>query len=77
MPAKPACQSSVIGAIKVHDDYSLVEVPDDLAEKIVDALKATKIRGNKVTIQVKAGAIRLARQQPAANLRAASFVYIH
>jgi len=45
--------SSVIGAIKVHDDYSLVEVPDELSERIVEALKATKIRGIKVTIQVK------------------------
>jgi ATP-dependent RNA helicase DeaD len=45
--------SSVIGAIKVHDDYSLVEVPEELAERIVSALKATKIRGHKVTIQSK------------------------
>ena len=45
--------SSVIGAIKIHDDYSLVEVPEALAPKIVTALKATKIRGNKVTVQSK------------------------
>jgi len=45
--------SSVIGAIKVHDDYSLVEVPEELAEKIISALKATKIRGHRVTVQSK------------------------
>jgi ATP-dependent RNA helicase DeaD len=45
--------SSVIGAIKVHDDYSLVEVPEDLASRVVSALKATKIRGHKVTVQAK------------------------
>lgn len=45
--------SSVIGAIKVHDDYSLVEVPAELAPRIISALKATKIRGHKVTIQSK------------------------
>ena len=45
--------SSVIGAIKIHDDYSLVEVPEAMAPKIIAALKATKIRGNKVTVQSK------------------------
>ncbi|MEO7157193.1 MAG: helicase-related protein, partial [Vicinamibacterales bacterium] len=45
--------SSVIGAIKVHDDYSLVEVPEELSEKVIAALKATKIRGHRVTIQAK------------------------
>jgi ATP-dependent RNA helicase DeaD len=48
--------SSVIGAIKVHDDYSLVEVPEELAPRIVAALKATKIRGHKVSIQSKPAA---------------------
>jgi ATP-dependent RNA helicase DeaD len=45
--------SSVIGAIKVHDDYSLVEVPEEVAARVVSALKATKIRGHKVTVQAK------------------------
>jgi ATP-dependent RNA helicase DeaD len=45
--------SRVIGAIKVHDDYSLVEVPEELAERIIEALRRTKIRGNKVTVQSK------------------------
>jgi ATP-dependent RNA helicase DeaD len=45
--------SQVIGAIKIHDDYSLVEVPEELSERIISALKRTKIRGNKVTVQSK------------------------
>jgi ATP-dependent RNA helicase DeaD len=43
----------VIGAIKIHDDYSLVEVPEELAEQIIEALRRTQIRGNKVTVQSK------------------------
>ena len=43
--------SAVIGAIKVHDDYSLVEVPDEVAERVIGALRTTKIRGNRVTVQ--------------------------
>jgi len=45
--------SRVIGAIKIHDDYSLVEVPEELSERIMVALSRTKIRGNKVTVQSK------------------------
>ncbi|HUQ86945.1 MAG TPA: DEAD/DEAH box helicase, partial [Vicinamibacterales bacterium] len=45
--------SRVIGAIKVHDDYSLVEVPEELSDQIIEALRRTKIRGQKVTIQAK------------------------
>ena len=46
--------SAVIGAIRILDDYSLVEVPDQLAERIITALKATKIRGQTVTVQSRA-----------------------
>ncbi len=45
--------SRVIGAIKIHDDYSLVEVPEELSERIIEALRRTKIRGNKVTVLAK------------------------
>ena len=45
--------SRVIGAIKILDDYSLVEVPEELAERIIEALRRTKIRGHKVTVQSK------------------------
>ena len=45
--------SSAIGAIKIHDDYSLVEIPDELSEKVIAALRTAKIRGHKVTVQSK------------------------
>ena len=45
--------SRVIGAIKIHDDYSLVEVPEELSDRIIEALRRTKIRGHKVTVQAK------------------------
>jgi ATP-dependent RNA helicase DeaD len=45
--------SSAIGAIKIHDDYSLVEVPEELSERIIEALRRTKIRGHKVTVLAK------------------------
>ena len=45
--------SRVIGAIKIHDDYSLVEVPEELTDRIIEALRTTKIRGHRVTVQSK------------------------
>jgi ATP-dependent RNA helicase DeaD len=45
--------SSLIGAIKIHDDYSLAEIPEEVADRVVTALKRTKIRGHKVTVQSK------------------------
>ncbi|MGE0043962.1 MAG: DbpA RNA binding domain-containing protein, partial [Vicinamibacterales bacterium] len=45
--------SSAIGAIKIHDDYSLVEIPDEVAPRVIAALKSTKIRGHRVTVQSK------------------------
>jgi ATP-dependent RNA helicase DeaD len=43
--------SALIGAIKIHDDYSLAEIPEHVAEQVVTALKRTKIRGHKVNVQ--------------------------
>ncbi len=40
-----------IGAIQITDAYSTVEVPEDLADDIVSALKATKIKGMKVPVR--------------------------
>jgi len=45
--------SGIIGAIKIHDDYSLVEIPDEHAERVITALKRTQIRGHRVTVQSK------------------------
>ena len=43
--------SSALGAIEIADKFSLVEVPNALADRIIAALKATKIRGNKVHVR--------------------------
>ncbi len=44
-------ESRAIGAIEINDGFSLVEVPEALADDIIDALRATKIRGLKVTVR--------------------------
>ena len=44
-------QSRSIGAIEINDGFSLVEVPDTLADDVIDALRATKLRGLKVTVR--------------------------
>jgi ATP-dependent RNA helicase DeaD len=43
--------SDVLGAIEIADGFSLVEVPEALADDIVAALKATLIRGKKVPVR--------------------------
>jgi ATP-dependent RNA helicase DeaD len=43
--------SRSLGAIEIADRFSLVEVPEALAERIIAALKATKIRGKKVNVR--------------------------
>ena len=43
--------SRALGAIEIADKFSLVEVPDALADRIIAALKATKIRGQKVNVR--------------------------
>ena len=43
--------SRTLGAIEIADKFSLVEVPDALADRIIAALKATKIRGKKVNVR--------------------------
>jgi ATP-dependent RNA helicase DeaD len=42
--------SHVIGSIEIGDRFSIVEVPAALATRILVALRATKIRGRKVTV---------------------------
>jgi ATP-dependent RNA helicase DeaD len=43
--------SRAIGAIEIADRSSIVEVPEDLADRIVSALRATTIRGQKVAVR--------------------------
>jgi ATP-dependent RNA helicase DeaD len=44
-------QSRSLGAIEIADRFSLIEVPEALADDIVSALKATTIRGKKVSVR--------------------------
>jgi ATP-dependent RNA helicase DeaD len=43
--------SRQIGGIKIGPTHSLVEVPDALADRVIKALKATSIRGQKVNVR--------------------------
>jgi ATP-dependent RNA helicase DeaD len=44
-------ESQSIGAIEINDGFSLVEVPEPLADDVIDALRGAKIRGLKVTVR--------------------------
>ncbi len=44
-------QARSIGAIEISDGFSLVEVPEALADDVIDALRATTLRGSKVTVR--------------------------
>ncbi|MGI8508569.1 MAG: DEAD/DEAH box helicase [Gemmatimonadaceae bacterium] len=43
--------SEVVGAIEIFDRFSLVEVPDEIADDIIDALRSTHIKGKKVVVR--------------------------
>jgi ATP-dependent RNA helicase DeaD len=43
--------SRLLGAIQIADRYALVEVPEQLANKIINALRATNIRGQKIAVR--------------------------
>ena len=43
--------AEAVGAIEIFDRFSLVEVPDEIADDIIDALKATHIKGKKVPVR--------------------------
>jgi ATP-dependent RNA helicase DeaD len=40
-----------VGDIDISDRFSLVEVPEDLAEAVITPLRASKIKGRKVTVR--------------------------
>jgi ATP-dependent RNA helicase DeaD len=46
---------SAIGAIEIADDFSLVEVPADAADHVIEALRRTKIRGKRVMVRRDGG----------------------
>jgi ATP-dependent RNA helicase DeaD len=43
--------AGVIGSIQIADGYSTVEVPEELAEDIIVALRSTTIKGRKVLVR--------------------------
>ena len=43
--------AGVIGAIQIADGYSTVEVPEEIAEDIINALRSTTIKGKKVVVR--------------------------
>jgi ATP-dependent RNA helicase DeaD len=43
--------AEAVGAIEIFDRFSLVEVPEEIAEDIIGALRATHIKGKKVPIR--------------------------
>jgi ATP-dependent RNA helicase DeaD len=40
-----------VGSIQISERFSLVEVPEAIAEKVIGALRASGVRGNKVTVR--------------------------
>jgi ATP-dependent RNA helicase DeaD len=44
--------SRILGAIDVTDKFSLVEVPEEMAEGIINALSRSRIKGHKVAVRV-------------------------
>ena len=40
-----------VGAIQIHGRFSLVEVPEEAAEEVIEALRSTKIRGKRAKVR--------------------------
>ncbi len=40
-----------IGAIEIADRFSLVEVPEPVADEVISALRGTTIKGRKATVR--------------------------
>jgi ATP-dependent RNA helicase DeaD len=43
--------SSAIGAIEIADRFSLVEVPEPMADQIIAALRSTTLKGKRVMVR--------------------------
>ena len=44
--------SKTLGGIEILDRFSLVEVPEAMASKIIDVLGRTRIKGQKVIVRL-------------------------
>jgi ATP-dependent RNA helicase DeaD len=40
-----------IGTIDIGDTFSLVELPEAVADQVISALRATKVKGKKLTVR--------------------------
>jgi len=43
--------AGAIGAVRISDRYSLVEVPEEVADDVIAALQATTIKGKRVQVR--------------------------
>jgi ATP-dependent RNA helicase DeaD len=44
-------EGRAIGAIEIADHFSLVELPDELADEVVDALRSATIKGKRLSVR--------------------------
>jgi len=44
-------EAKTIGAIEISEKFSLVELPEDLADDVIQALRATTIKGKRQTVR--------------------------
>ena len=50
-PTRRAFPSRALGEIEIADRFSLVEVPEEIADEIIAAMRKAMIRGNKVEVR--------------------------
>ena len=43
--------ASAVGAIRIAENFSVVDVPEDLADGIVAAMRGAKLRGQKAVVR--------------------------
>lgn len=55
---------SSVGKIEIRDTFSIVEVPADAAQKVIDAVNGTTIKGRSVRVDYDRGADRARRPGP-------------
>jgi ATP-dependent RNA helicase DeaD len=51
-------RGSEIGAIQIGDRFSIVEVAEEVADAVIDAMRGSKLKGRKVTVRRDRGTER-------------------
>ena len=46
---------SSIGLIKIYSNFSFVEVPEELAERVVSAMHGNRVKGLKINVEIAKG----------------------